>query len=163
MKQKPVWLTLEFSIYTAKCLVGLALCYFFYWLFPDYRFHWSIISVLLVISPDDLDCKKLPISRMKANVVGSLVGLILFLIHPPNLFIMSLGVIFTIIICYIIQLGTATRSALAALIIVLVQQLNDQSLISAFQRMASVILGCIIALFVTYVFEYIASLIRKSN
>ncbi|MBU3812381.1 MAG: FUSC family protein [Candidatus Niameybacter stercoravium] len=151
---KPSWLTLEFMIYVLKCLLGLALCYFFYWLFPQYRFYWSIVSVLLVISPDDLDCKKLPIARMKANIVGSLVGLILFIIHPPNLLMMSIGVVTTILICYMIQLGTTTRSALAALIIVLVQQLNDHSLISAFERMVSVVLGCLVALFVTYLFEY---------
>ena len=151
---KPSWLTLEFMIYVLKCLLGLALCYFFYWLFPQYRFYWSIVSVLLVISPDDLDCKKLPIARMKANIAGSLVGLILFIIHPPNLLMMSIGVVTTILICYIIQLGTATRSALAALIIVLVQQLNDHSLISAFERMVSVVLGCLVALFITYLFEY---------
>lgn len=151
---KHSWLTLEFMIYVLKCLLGLALCYFFYWLFPQYRFYWSIVSVLLVISPDDLDCKKLPIARMKANIAGSLVGLILFIIHPPNLLMMSIGVVTTILICYIIQLGTATRSALAALIIVLVQQLNDHSLISAFERMVSVVLGCLVALFITYLFEY---------
>lgn len=151
---KPSWLTLEFMIYVLKCLLGLALCYFFYWLFPQYRFYWSIVSVLLVISPDDLDCKKLPIARMKANIAGSLVGLILFIIHPPNLLMMSIGVVTTILICYMIQLGTATRSALAALIIVLVQQLNDHSLISAFERMVSVVLGCLVALFITYLFEY---------
>lgn len=151
---KPSWLTLEFIIYVLKCLLGLALCYFFYWLFPQYRFYWSIVSVLLVISPDDLDCKKLPIARMKANIAGSLVGLILFIIHPPNLLMMSIGVVTTILICYMIQLGTATRSALAALIIVLVQQLNDHSLISAFERMVSVVLGCLVALFITYLFEY---------
>lgn len=162
MLQKPLWLTIEFGIYMAKCLVGLSLCYFFYWLFPEYRLHWSIVSVLLVISPDDLDCKTLPISRMKANIVGSLVGLILFIIHTPNLLIMSIGVILTIVICYMIKLGAATRSALAALIIVLVQQLSDNSLISAFQRMGSVILGCVIALFVTYIFEHIAKVIKKS-
>lgn len=151
---KPSWLTVEFIIYVLKCLLGLALCYFFYWLFPQYRFYWSIVSVLLVISPDDLDCKKLPIDRMKANITGSLVGLLLFIIHPPNLLMMGIGVVTTILICYIIQLGTATRSALAALIIVLVQQLNDHSLISAFERMVSVVLGCLVALFITYLFEY---------
>ncbi|MDU6359085.1 MAG: FUSC family protein [Clostridiales bacterium] len=151
---KPSWLTIEFIIYVLKCLLGLVLCYFFYWLFPEYRFYWSIVSVLLVISPDDLDCKKLPIDRMKANITGSLVGLLLFIIHPPNLLMMSIGVVTTILICYRIQLGTATRSALAALIIVLVQQLNDHSLISAFERMVSVVLGCLVALFITYLFEY---------
>lgn len=161
MTQKPSWLTLAFMIYIAKCLLGLALCYFFYWLFPEYRFYWSIVSVLLVLSPDDLDCKKLPISRMTANVAGSLVGLILFIIHPPNLLMMSIGVILTILICYMINLGTATRSALAALIIVLVQELSDQSLISAFERMGSVILGCSVALFVTYLFEYLIKLLKK--
>lgn len=160
---KPDWMDRTCFIYILKCLVGLSLCYFFYWLFPDYRLYWSIVSVLLVISPNDLDCKKLPFARMKANIIGSLVGLVLFIIHPSNLLIMSIGVILTIIICYIFNLGTATRSALAALIIVLVQELNDNSLLSAFERMISVILGCLIALLVTFIFEKIISIIPKKE
>lgn len=159
--QKPEWLTLEFVIYLAKCLVGLTICYFFYSLLPEYRFYWSMVSVLLVISPDDLDCRKLPIDRMKANIAGSLVGLVLFLIHPPNLLMMCIGTVLTIVICYIIKLGAATRSALAALIIVLVQELTDSSWLSAFERMISVVLGCLVALLVTIVFEYTLAKIKK--
>lgn len=113
----------SFVIYLIKCLLGLFICYLFYYLFPSYKFYWSIVSVLLVISPDDLECKSLPISRIKANMIGSIVGLILFIIHPPNLLIMSTGVIATIFICTLFHLGASTRSALAALIIVLVQEL----------------------------------------
>ena len=66
---------------------------------------------------------------------------------------MGIGTVVTIIICYIFTLGNATRSALAALIIVLVQQQTDNSLVSAFQRMICVIVGCVVALLVTYLFE----------
>lgn len=144
----------NYFIYIIKCLLGLSVCYFFHWQFPGYRFYWSMISVLLVISPDDLECKRLPIARIKANIIGSLVGLIFYILYTPNLMIMCLATITTIIICSMIQLGGATRSALAALIIVLVQQSTDQSWISAGERMFSVVLGCTVALIISMCFAF---------
>lgn len=156
------WITFEWLLYVLKCILGLVICYFFYWLFPQYRFHWSIVSVLLVLSPDDLDSKKLPVSRIKANIIGSMVGLLIFLIHPPNLLMMCIGTVLTIIICSIIKLGAATRPALAALIIVLVQEGSQGSWINAFERMISVILGCLVALAITFLMQYIVNHIKKS-
>lgn len=151
------FITPRFLIYASKCLIGLLICYFFYWAFPQYRFYWSIISVLLVISPDDMECRALPIARIKANIIGSLVGLILFIIHAPNLLMMALGVILTLLICERFTLGAATRSALAALIIVLIQEQSDLSWISALERMISVVLGCVVALLITYSFAKVSS------
>lgn len=147
-------------IYILKCILGASICYLFHYFFPDFRFYWSIVSVVLVISPDDIECKTLPISRIKANIIGSLIGLILFLVHIPNLPIMCIGIVLTIIICNIIKLGSATRSALAALVIVLIQESTDVSFISALQRMVSVVVGCLTALLINYAFELILNAVK---
>ena len=138
----------SFWIYVAKCLIGLAVCYAINDAFPGYKLYWSMVSVLLVISPDDLESKKLPVVRMKANIIGSSVGLLCFILPVSSFPAMAIGVILTI-------LGAGTRSALAALGIVLVQELSEQHTVSAFQRMLSVILGCFVALVVSLGFSWI--------
>ncbi|MHC1749429.1 MAG: aromatic acid exporter family protein [Cellulosilyticaceae bacterium] len=143
----------RFLIYLIKCLIGVSICYLFYRWFPEYRLYWSMVSVLLVISEDDMECKRLPISRMKANIIGSFVGLGLFLIHPLNLITTCVGVTVTIFICYILKLGAATRTALAALIIVMVQEASDATGFTAFERVGSVILGCTVAIIITFIFQ----------
>lgn len=155
LKEKLDFISVNFFIYIFKCVLGASICYLFHYLFPEFRFYWSIVSVVLVISPDDIECKELPISRIKANIIGSLVGLILFLIHLPNLVFMCVGILLTIFICNMIKLGAATRSALAALVIVLIQESTDVSFISAFQRMLSVVIGCFTALIINYGVEFI--------
>lgn len=159
-KNKLNFISPNFLIYILKCILGASICYLFHYLLPEFRFYWSIVSVVLVISPDDIECKTLPISRIKANIIGSLIGLILFLIHLPNLPIMCIGIVLTIVICNIIKLESATRSALAALVIVLIQESSDASFISALQRMISVVVGCLTALLVNYAFELIINKIK---
>jgi uncharacterized membrane protein YgaE (UPF0421/DUF939 family) len=155
--------SVSFWVYVAKCLIGLAVCYAINESFPGYKLYWSMVSVLLVISPDDLESRKLPVVRIKANVIGSSVGLICFILPVPSFPSMAIGVILTIIVCYFFDLGAGTRSALAALVIVLVQEFSEQHTVSAFQRMISVILGCFIALVVSLVFSWIRDGMVKSS
>ncbi len=124
----------------------MAICYAFDAFFPGKRLYWGIISVLLVISPDDRENLKLPVARIKANVIGSIIGLGCFLLPVHTLLAMALGVVLVILVCTFFRLGAATRSALAALVIVLVQEVSDRGTVSAVQRMVSVILGCVVAL-----------------
>lgn len=141
--------TKDFWYYVAKCLVGMSVCYAADAFFPGHRLYWSIISVLLVISPDEEESLRLPVTRMKANIAGSVIGLLCFLIPFPPFASMAAGVVLTIIVCYLFRLGAGTRTALAALVIVLVQESSDGGTISAVERVVSVLFGCIVALAVS--------------
>lgn len=143
----------NFLIYVCKCLIGLAITYSIYESFPQHQFFWSVISVLLALSPDDRDAKKVAYDRMKANVLGSCVGMILFLIHSPNLLITGLGVMFTIGIATLLNIQATTRSALAAVVIVLFYERENASWHMALERMICVIIGCLIALLLTLLFD----------
>ena len=144
-----------FLLYILKCLLGLSICYFFYQRYPHLEVNWSMISLVIVLSPNDDEAHKFAWDRIKANIIGSMVGLTLFFIHDPNLFTMCLGVIATILICQFLTLGPATRSALAALLIVLVQEKADHSWQAGWQRMIFVLLGCFVAIALTYFFSFL--------
>lgn len=159
---KPDWkirlkklLEIHFLVYITKCILGLIITYSIYITFPQHQFFWSVISVLLAFSPDDKDAKKVAYDRMKANILGSCVGMALFLIHLPNLFIMGMGVALTIIVATLLNIQSTTRSALAAVIIVLLYEQENASWHMALERMICVIVGCLIALLLTLLFDFV--------
>ena len=151
-------------IYIIECIIGLCICYTLYKYFPQHQFYWSIISVVLVIAPDSKNSNRLAFDRMKANILGSSIGLLLFLIHLPNLFLICIGVMLTIVIGTFLKLHTAMRSSLAALIIVMIHEAQQNSTWHiALERMGCVMVGCIIGLLITVVFNFLASLIKNKR
>ena len=143
-----------FLLYILKCIIGASFCYWLYYFFPTHQFNWSIISVLLVLAPDKYDSNKLAFDRMKANLTGASVGLLSFLLYPPNIFSLIISIIVTILFCSFIKLGGPTRSALAALVIVLLEEKELTNWQAATDRMICVVTGCIVALVLTYIFHH---------
>ena len=151
------------AVYILECILGLCICYTLYKCFPQHQFYWSMISVVLVIAPDGKDSNRLALDRIKANILGSSVGLSLFLIRIPNLFLICLGVILTIAIAIFLKLNSALRPALAALIIVMIHEEGQNSTWHiAVERMVCVMIGCIIGLLIHTRF-IIAFLISKKQ
>jgi len=123
-----------------------------------------MISVVLVIAPDSKDANRLTFDRIKANILGSSIGLLLFLIHRPNLFLISIAVILTIITGTFLKLHTALRPALAAVIIVMIHEEGKSSTWHiALERMGCVIIGCIIGLLITLAFNCLSITKKQSN
>jgi len=152
------------AVYILECILGLCICYTLYKCFPQHQFYWSMISVVLVIAPDSKDCNRLVSDRIKANILGSSVGLSLFLIHIPNLFLICIGVMLTIAIGMLLKLNSALRSALSALVIVMIHEEGQNSTwLIAVERMVCVVIGCIVGLLITITFNSLRSLKKQGN
>jgi len=151
MKDRPI--SPVMVLYITKCLLGTVICYGFYKAFPQYYLHWSIISLLLVLAPDRDNSIALPIARIKANITGALVGLFCFMLPLHQLLGLLIGVIATISICSLLKFPAATRSALAALVIVLLQEGGKPMWSYALQRIFAVLLGCLVGLALTVCFQ----------
>jgi uncharacterized membrane protein YgaE (UPF0421/DUF939 family) len=136
--------------YVLKCIVGAAICYWLYAAFPQYPFFWSIISVVLVLSPEN--DKKLPYIRIEGNFLGSVVGLLVFFLPFPTLVLLCLGISLTIIIGLLLQLKMSVRTAVAATIIVLFQEQSAHRWGVALQRVGCVLVGCVVGFVITLVF-----------
>jgi uncharacterized membrane protein YccC len=154
-------LTSNVCIYTVKCLVGFSIGYFLIREIPDHEMNWTLLSILLVLSPDDKDAKRLAIERMKANLIGSSVGWLCYIIYKPNLYIILFGVVVTIAVCYFFKLMTVTRTALAALIIVFIYEQKSASWYSAIERLLCVVGGCIIGVCITLLIAALISFLKK--
>lgn len=143
----------KFILYMVKCVMGTGICYLFYALWPERHLHWSIISVLLVLAPDRQDSLTLSVMRMKANIVGGLMGLFVFVVPFPQIIALLSGVFLTILACKLLLAESSTRSAMAALIIVSLMEGDAGGWLVALDRMLSVLIGCVVALALTVMFD----------
>lgn len=137
-----------FIFYAAKCIAGTAACYGLYAAFPRYPLYSSIISVLLVLDSDEKESMRLAFDRMRANIVGASIGVAALLVAGRvGLLALCVSVTATLALCTFVKLGKATRSALAALVIVTMT--GNASWLTGLERMASVVVGCVVAIALT--------------
>ena len=77
----------------------------------------------------------------------------IFFIPLPTIILLAIGVAITIISGFYLRLDATLRPALAALVIVLVQEKSTRDWSIALERIICVCLGCFIALLITFVFS----------
>jgi uncharacterized membrane protein YgaE (UPF0421/DUF939 family) len=147
--------------YILKCIIGTSVCYDLYIRFPNYPFYWSMLSVALVFTVENKN--ELVYDRMKANFLGCIIGLILYFIPLNSLSLIIIGIGLVIYMGTILRLGNAIRTALAALIIVVVKQGIEKEWWIALSRMICVVVGCLVALVVTLGFFYYNKLIDRKK
>jgi len=140
-------------IYAAKCVTGVLVVLGLSWLVNYNDIIWVLISVMLVLSPDGSDAVTLAVTRIKANAVGGLSGFLLILLHPNMLLMMCTAVFVTVVICNLLNLEAATRSALAATIIVMTHEAGEHVWDTAVERVLSVLAGCLLGLLITFLFH----------
>lgn len=138
-------------IYLIKCVIGAAICYLFYIFLPQYPVYWALISVVIVFSPDNSN--KLAYDRIKSNLLGASIGMLLFLIPIPNILLICFGVALTILVGIALKLDNTLRSALAAMVIVLIEENQAHDWLIPIERVICVCIGCFVALIITFVFS----------
>lgn len=140
-------------LYILKCLIGTAIGYCLYRLYPTVG-AWCLISIILVLAPDQKDSMTLAVTRIKANLVGAATGLILFYIHPINLLMICIGIVATILICELLKLQAAARSAMIAVLIITMHEPGQHLWNVALERAGGVVAGCVIGIILTYAFHF---------
>ncbi|MFZ4860557.1 FUSC family protein [Sphingobacterium sp. Mn56C] len=133
-------------IYAIRCLIGFFIGYGLFMKYPEYELFWTLLSIILVISPEERDSRRLSIERFKSNFIGSIVALVCLVFHDSNLYLILTGMLLTIIVCRIFKVMNMARVALVALLIIMVQPHHTAMNVAPIFRCASVGLGCIIGL-----------------
>jgi uncharacterized membrane protein YgaE (UPF0421/DUF939 family) len=106
--------------------------------------------VVLVVSPEN--DKKLAYLRIEGNVLGSIIGLLVFFIPLPTILLLCLGIGLTIIIGLLLNLTMSVRTAVAATIIVLFQEQSAHRWDVALERVGCVLVGCAAGFLITILF-----------
>lgn len=148
-------------LYVVKCMIGAVICYWLYKAFPQYPFFWALISVVLVLSPEN--DKKLAYLRIEGNALGSAIGLLLFFFPFPTVIILCLGISLTILIGFILKLHASVRTAVAANIIVLFQEKEAHNWNVALNRVGCVLVGCVVGFVITVLFIKLEKIGRKKE
>lgn len=148
-------------IYAIRCVIGFLIGYSIYTAFPQYELFWMMLSIILVISPVAKDSKKLAIERSKANLIGSLVALLCYLVHSNSIFVIIAGILVSIFLCYLFNLTTVTRTAIVALLIILVDGSRIFSWQTAVERFVFVAFGCLTGLLVTISTSWLINFLRR--
>ncbi len=140
-------------LYAAKCITGAALVMGLGELIHYHDIAWCLISVVLVLSPDNKEAIPLAFSRIKANLTGGVASLLCLLLGQPSLLTVGLAIALTIALCHVVRVMTASRSALAAVIIVMLHGPGAHIWDTALERISAVVVGCVLGLFITFVFH----------
>ena len=141
-------------VYIGKCVAGILFCYLishFFGRWIDYP--WSLISVVLVLSPEGKDALELSLTRIKANLVGATIGILILFLLVPTPWNIAAGTVLSLFACDRLGLNTGARSTLAAMIIILLHEEGSHLWDAALSRVLAVGVGSLLGLGITYVFH----------
>lgn len=144
----------SWAIYAAKCVVGASSVFMLSELLNYKDLGWSLISVILVLSPDGKDAVSLAFTRIKANVLGAAIGLLCLLIDETTMWTLSLGLVATLGGCYLLKLQDSARTAMAATVIIMLHAVGKHIWDVALLRVVAVMAGCVLGLLITYLFHF---------
>jgi uncharacterized membrane protein YgaE (UPF0421/DUF939 family) len=139
-----------FSVKAAVATVVAALVYEFVSL-PGAPWV-AAVSAVLVTQPDLHSSLKASLLRVAANVAGAFGGAVLLVLIRQPIVAMACGVILTGLVCYFFDLDDAQRPAFVAVIIVALFP-GSSGWHSSLTRIFGVILGCLCALVVGFLFD----------
>jgi uncharacterized membrane protein YgaE (UPF0421/DUF939 family) len=147
----------EAIIFSAKAAVAAviaALCYKFFQL-PGAPWV-AAVSAVLVTQPDLHSSFQASFMRVLANLAGAFGGAMLLAATGQPITAMAIGVMLTGLLCYLLKQDDALRPAFVAVIIVTLIGENSKWQNSR-DRVVAVIVGCVCALVVGFLFDKISN------
>lgn len=149
-------------IYGIRCLLGFLVGYSLYTKYVEYELFWGLISIILVISPEEKDSRKLSMDRVKSNFIGCIVALICIYLNPGDTFLMvAIGIVITIIVSKLFKMLNYARVAIVALLIIMIEPHHNELFYTPFFRFLTVAGGCFIGLFMVVTTSYLLKILRK--
>jgi uncharacterized membrane protein YgaE (UPF0421/DUF939 family) len=143
----------EAIIFSVKAMIGTVVAALGYKLFDLPGAPWvAAVSAVLVTQPNLHSSLKASMLRVTANVVGAFGGAVLLAIIQQPIVAMAIGVMLTGLVCYLLKQDDAQRPAFVAVIIVTLFAENS-GWHNSFNRVCGVIIGCICALVVGFLFD----------
>ncbi|HVU27279.1 MAG TPA: FUSC family protein [Verrucomicrobiae bacterium] len=156
---------IEAIIFSVKAAVAAVVSVLGYDYFGLPGAGWAAISAVLVLQPTLHSSFKSSLIRVVANLTGAFGGAALSAMIGHQLLALAVGVMLTGLICYFLKADDAMRPAFAAVVIV-ISTADSAKWSSSIDRVIAVIVGCVCALAVGFLFDKIADalkLLRKDG
>jgi uncharacterized membrane protein YgaE (UPF0421/DUF939 family) len=145
-------------IFSAKAAVAALVAAVGYKFFDLPGAPWvAAVSAVLVTQPNLHSSFKASALRVAANLAGAFGGAAMLAIIGEPLAAMAIGVMVTGLLCYLLKQDDALRPAFVAVIIVTLIGENSKWH-SSLDRVVAVIIGCVCALAVGFLFDKISNL-----
>lgn len=142
-------------IYILEFLAASGAAYTLFTIYPEHRLLWSMTSIALVLTPKSEESRALIYGRIKANILGSLVGFVIMLIHEPNIILFCAGAVAAILLSKYLKVYKTVRSAMVALVMIMIPSYQEPRAAVAIERIVCVVVGCAIAFLVTLLFDFL--------
>ena len=149
-----------FSVKAAVAAVISALCYKFFQL-PGAPWV-AAVSAVLVTQPDLHSSFKASLMRVVANLAGAFGGAALLAATGQPILAMAIGVLVTGLVCYLLKQDDALRPAFVAVVIVTLIG-GGHEWHNSRDRVAAVVIGCVCALVVGFLFDKLSGTSRLSR
>lgn len=143
----------EAVIFSAKAAVSAVVAALCYKLFDLPGAPWvAAVSAVLVTQPNLHSSLQASFMRVVANLAGAFGGAALSILIGQPIIAMAIGVMLTGLICYFLKQDDALRPAFVAVVIVTL--IGDSGKWNnSLDRVAAVIVGCLCALVVGFLFD----------
>lgn len=139
-------------IYIIKCLLAVSISFAIAPLIHLESLTWCLVSALIVLSPEGRDTYKLSMVRIRGNLIGAVIGIALVQFQSSEFLLICVGVGLAIVICFALRMEAGVRSACVAIVIIMHGSPN-RDWHTALDRIISVLVGCAIALLITFIFH----------
>lgn len=120
---------------------------------------WAAISAVIVMQPDLHSSFKASLTRVIANLGGAFGGAALLITFGHPLIALALGILITALACHLLKADDAMRPAFAAVTIVMFTT-NNGKWDGPRDRAIAVLIGCAVALLVSFLLDKLADWIR---
>jgi uncharacterized membrane protein YgaE (UPF0421/DUF939 family) len=153
----------EAIIFSAKATIGTVMAALAYKFFGLPGAPWvAAVSAVLVTQLDLHSSWKASLLRVAANIAGALCGAIFLTITGKPIVAMAIGVMATSFVCHLLKQDDALRPAAVAVILVTIIS-GSSEWHNSFNRVAGVIIGCICALIVGFLFDKLTGIIKPPD
>jgi uncharacterized membrane protein YgaE (UPF0421/DUF939 family) len=153
----------EAIIFSAKAAVATVVAALAYKFFNLPGAAWvAAVSAVLVTQPDLHSSFRASFMRVIANLVGAFGGAALLAAIGEPIVAMAVGVLVTGLVCYLLKQDDALRPAFVAVILVTLSAENNEWHNSR-NRVAAVVIGCVCALVVGFLFDKLSSVSRLAK
>jgi uncharacterized membrane protein YgaE (UPF0421/DUF939 family) len=150
----------EAIIFSAKAAVAAVIGALCYKLFDLPGAPWvAAVSAVLVTQPNLHSSFQASFMRVIANLAGAFGGAVLLVVIGQPIAAMAIGVMVTGLLCYLLKQDDALRPAFVAVIIVTLIGENSKWQ-NSLDRVIAVIVGCICALAVGFLFDKLADALK---
>jgi len=147
--------------YAAEALASVAVLLWIYGLTRGQGVPWAIITAILVIQTGLDRSLKASAVRIVATLLGAAVGTAAALSIRDTAAALLVGILVTVVLCYLGRLDPHLRQA--CLTVPIVQMFHQGSILNvSYERTTAILAGCFTALVIQFAFEGAARLIKKA-